>query len=183
MTVGNGNQTLKSLIRLSPDLPLDLLMSTAFARMFNLGVSMNCGFIGGFIFPMFTIGVIVGVMAHNQYPDVPLGLTVACFLAGVPSGICPMPFTMLGIACFIFFLGLTQTVPVFISCIVAYTVFTGLGIFGALTSRGAAGNQTHKHSHDRDSEVGKRSDLDEPVEKYHAKPPRGGSFQYNQVAH
>jgi H+/Cl- antiporter ClcA len=176
--VGNGNQTLKSLIRLGADLPLDLLMSTAFARMFTLGVSMNCGFVGGFIFPIFTIGLIVGVMAHNQYPDVPLGLTVCCFLAGVPSGICPMPFTMLCLTCFIFFLGLTQTVPVFISCIVAYTVFTGLGIFGALTSR--AGNNAKKDSLERDSEVGKRSDLDEPVGKYNAKPPRG-SFQYHQV--
>lgn len=166
LTVGNGHLTLSALLKLREELGTGLLLSTGFARMFTLGCSMNCGFVGGFIYPMITIGFIVGVIAHQRYEDdLPIGLTVCCFLASVPSGICPMPFTMLGISCLVFFLGLQQTVPVFISCIVAYTLFTGIGIFGALQSRGEKQNVDDS----------KKSDPDdfEPVSKYNAKTTRG----------
>lgn len=116
---------------------------------------------------MITIGFIIGVIAHKQYDDhIPIGMGVCCFLAAVPSGICPMPFTLLGISCLVFFLGLQQTVPVFISCIVAYTMFTGIGIFGALQKRGEAAEDT-KTTHTQ-----KKKDL-EPVDKYSAKSNRG----------
>ena len=155
LTVGNGNQVTKALIQLSPNLSNGLLWSTVFARMFTLGVSMNCGFVGGFIFPMITIGMIVGVICHNNYNEYPLALTMSCFLAAVPSGICPMPFTMLGIACFIFFLGLQQTVPIFISCITSYTLFTGLGIFGALAPKPAPDQEDSYKKDEPDDNMGK----------------------------
>lgn len=171
LTVGNGHLTMGSLLRLRNELGTGLLLSTGFARMFTLGCSMNCGFVGGFIYPMITIGFITGVIAHNRYEDeLPIGMTVSCFLAGVPSGICPMPFTLLGIACLVFFLGLQQTVPVFITCIVAYTLFTGIGIFGAMTNRNndenkpAAGEVSMKKKFDEDMES---------VSKYNAKSNRG----------
>ena len=165
LTVGNGHLTMGALLQHKDDLGTGLLLSTGFARMFTLGCSMNCGFVGGFIYPMITIGFIVGIIAHQRYEDdLPIGMTVCCFLAAVPSGICPMPFTLLGISCLIFFLGLQQTVPVFISCIVAYTLFTGIGIFGAMTNRG------EKEGEASDSATKKKMDEDlEPVSKYNAK--------------
>lgn len=87
------------------------------------------------MFPVLAIGVIAGVVAHQQYDYLPLGMTVACFMAAMPSGICPMPFTLLGIASFMLFLGLQQTVPVFISCITAYLMFTGIGLMGVLQNQ------------------------------------------------
>jgi H+/Cl- antiporter ClcA len=170
LTVGNGHLTLAALLEQREHLSTGLLISTGFARMFTLGCSMNCGFVGGFIYPMITIGFIVGVIAHQRYEeDLPIGMTVTCFLAAVPSGICPMPFTLLGISCLVFFLGLQQTVPVFISCIVAYTLFTGIGIFGALQSRGEKKNEADDVVLDH-----KKNDPDlEPVNKYNVKSGRG----------
>jgi H+/Cl- antiporter ClcA len=165
LTVGNGNLITKAAIKFGGQLSDNLLWATVFARMFTLGVSMNCGFVGGFIFPMITIGLIVGVIAHNNYDEYPIGLMISCFLAAVPSGICPMPFTMLGIPTFIFFLGLQQTVPVFISCIVAYTMFTGIGIFGALAPK------PEPDAHQKTE--GNAQQGNDAVEKYAAKPTRG----------
>jgi H+/Cl- antiporter ClcA len=111
-------------------------------------VSMNCGFVGGFVMPLISIGLITGVLCHKQYDDIPLGMAVACFMAAVPSALCPIPFTMLGVSCYVFFLGLQQTIPVFISCIVAYICLTGIGVLGALQERANKNNQppVEKHS-------------------------------------
>mmetsp|Transcript_8625 Transcript_8625/g.12872 ORF Transcript_8625/g.12872 Transcript_8625/m.12872 type:complete len:390 (-) Transcript_8625:250-1419(-) len=135
LSLGNGHMSTTSIIRNVNNYSTNLLLSTAFARTFTLAISMNCGFIGGFVFPVLAIGVIAGVIAHQQYEELPLGMSVACFLAAMPSGICPMPFTLLGIACFMFFLGLQQTVPVFIACVTAYLMFTGIGVMGILQDR------------------------------------------------
>jgi H+/Cl- antiporter ClcA len=112
-----------------------ILVSTAFAKMFLLGVSMNCGFVGGFVFPTILVGVISGMVCFQLFPYIPLGMCIACFMAAVPSGICPMPFTLAGLAIYLLHLGLYQTVPIFISVITAYTVVCGTGIFTALQQR------------------------------------------------
>ena len=78
-----------------------LLICSVFAKMFTLAVSMNCGFVGGIVFPMIAIGSMCGVVAYQQYDYVPIGLCLGCFLAGVPAGICPMPFTLVGIPIYI----------------------------------------------------------------------------------
>lgn len=135
LAVGNGHQSSISIIVGANDYSTHVLLCTAFARVFTMAMSMNCGFVGGFIFPVISIGVIAGVVAHQQYEYVPLGMSLACFMAAMPSGICPMPFTLFGIVTCIFFVGLQQTVPVFIACITAYLMFVGIGMFGALQER------------------------------------------------
>ena len=163
-TVGDGNMVIKAIVRFGylsadpdgPDLPPELmtddiinkidgngsgsldshiLVSTAFAKMFLLGVSMNCGFVGGFVFPTILIGIISGMVCFQLFPGIPIGMCIACFMAAVPSGICPMPFTLAGLAIYLLHLGLYQTVPIFISVITAYTVVCGTGIFTALQQR------------------------------------------------
>ena len=135
LAVGNGHQSSVSIIRGVEDYSTHLLLCTAFARVFTMAISMNCGFIGGFIFPVISIGVIAGVVCHQQYDYIPLGMSLSCFIAAMPSAICPMPFTLFGIVACIFFLGLQQTVPVFIACITAYLMFVGIGMFSALQDR------------------------------------------------
>mmetsp|Transcript_22329 Transcript_22329/g.32522 ORF Transcript_22329/g.32522 Transcript_22329/m.32522 type:complete len:546 (-) Transcript_22329:316-1953(-) len=135
LAVGNGHQSFASIIKNVNVYSTHLLLCTAFARAFTLAISMNCGFVGGFVFPIISIGIIAGVIAHQQYDYIPLGMSITCFLAAMPSAICPMPFTLFGIATSIFFLGLQQTVPIFISCVTAYLMFTGIGVMGALQNR------------------------------------------------
>lgn len=135
LTIGRGNLVSSALVRGVNDLNPRLLRCSIFGRAFTMAVSMNCGFVGGFVMPLISIGLTCGVLCHKQYDDIPLGMSLACFIAAVPSALCPMPFTMLGISCYIFFLGLQQTVPVFISCIVAYLCLTGIGVLGAMQER------------------------------------------------
>jgi H+/Cl- antiporter ClcA len=138
LTVGNGNQVLLPILRYGyrNQLSQKLLICTAFSRIFLLAISMNSGFVGGFIFPIIAIGVIAGVVGYQMYPGCPLGLMVGCFMAALPASICPMPMTLCGIAIYSFFFGLYQTVPIFIATIVSYTLIVGTGLFTELQKRG-----------------------------------------------
>lgn len=138
MTVGNGNMVLPSIIKygLTKQINSHQLITAGFARMFLLGISMNCvGFVGGFIFPTITIAIIAGVVCYQQFPGLPYGLCIGCFLAGVPSGICPMPFTLSCLAIFLFFFGFYQTAPILMSTITAYALVCGSGLFSAMRQR------------------------------------------------
>jgi len=48
-------------------------------RMVILAVSMNCGFVGGFIYPMLTIGTIAGAICSEYYDYLPFGFSF-CFV-------------------------------------------------------------------------------------------------------
>ena len=119
-----------------------LLLCSAFAKMFVLGISMNCGFVGGFVFPTILIGVMAGVVCYQLFTYIPLGMCVSCFLSAVPAGICPMPFTLACLAIFTQYNGLYQTIPVYIATITSYTLVCGSGIFSALQRRGQQNSQT-----------------------------------------
>ncbi len=112
-----------------------LLLCTAFARMFLLGVSMNCGYIGGIIFPFLTMGVIAGTLCFVHFPYVPIGLCISCFMISISCGIVPMPFTFTCLSAFVFYNGLYQIVPIFISAITSYLIVCGSGLFKKLSSR------------------------------------------------
>lgn len=144
LSVGDGNMVLGPIVRFGglQEISTHVVITSIFAKMFATGVSMNCGFVGGFVFPMITIGGFAGVVAYQQYDYLPYGLCVSCFLAGVPAGICPMPFTLIGIPIYVMYFGLYQTVPIFICVITSYTVVCGSGIFKALVDRGEKNNQT-----------------------------------------
>jgi H+/Cl- antiporter ClcA len=135
-TVGNGHLTTPWVLKYGPtgDITQKLLISCAFARAFLLAISMNCGFIGGFVFPMLSMGAIAGTVANLQYPELPLGLTVGCFMFALPCGIVPLPFTFTALGCFLFFFGLYETVPIFVSILVSYLLVCGTGIFQRLRS-------------------------------------------------
>lgn len=138
MTIGNGNMALSPIVHygLEGKLSKNLLVASAFGKMFCLGVSMNGGFVGGMIFPIMTIGAMAGVVANILYPELPLGLCVGSFIAALPASICPMPFTLACLSIFIFYFGLYQTAPIFIASITSYTLLTGSGLFNAMRRRG-----------------------------------------------
>ena len=112
-----------------------LLICTGFAKLFVLGVSMNCGFVGGFVFPTILVGAIAGTLFYQWQTTVPLGLCVACFISAVPAGICPMPFTLACLSIFTLFNGLYQTVPIYVATLMSYLLVCGSGVFTALQLR------------------------------------------------
>ena len=138
MTIGNGNMVLTAIVKYGGNnqITSHQLITAGFARMFLLGISMNCvGFVGGFIFPTITIAIMAGVVCYQQFPGLPYGLCIGCFLAGLPSGICPMPFTLSCLAIFLFFFGFYQTAPILMSTITAYALVCGSGLFSAMRQR------------------------------------------------
>jgi H+/Cl- antiporter ClcA len=144
LTIGNGNQVVSPMISYAVQnkLSTSLLVSSGFGKAFTLGMSMNGGFVGGFVFPLITIGAMAGLVCSQLYPSLPLGLCLGCFIGGLPASICPMPFTLACLAIFIFYFGLYQTFPIFLSCIVSYTLVVGSGLFGALQRRATAAERT-----------------------------------------
>ena len=148
LTIGNGHLVSSAIIQGTTKLNSRLLRCSIFGRSFTMAVSMNCGFVGGFVMPLISIGLICGVLCHKQYDNIPLGMAISCFLAAVPSALCPIPFTMLGVSCYIFFLGLQQTIPVFISCIVSYLCLTGIGVLGAMQERAKKNEQKSQEAAD-----------------------------------
>lgn len=137
-TFGNGSLIFDWIIKFGAtyDVSQQLLICTGIARAFLLGISMNCGFVGGIIFPFLTMGLISGSLMYIRYPSCPLGLCIGTFMVSIACGIVPMPFTFTGLSCFVFFFGLYQTVPIFVATIVSYAVVCGSGLFKKL-ARGA----------------------------------------------
>ena len=87
------------------------------------------------MYPMILVGVIAGTMCYQQFPHLPLGFCVSCFMTlfQVPSAQCPLHFHVLAI--FVCFNGLYQTVPIYVACVTSYTIVCGSGIFTALQMR------------------------------------------------
>jgi H+/Cl- antiporter ClcA len=103
--------------------------------MFLLGVSMNCGFVGGIVFPFLTMGIITGCIAFQYFPYIPLGLLVPAFMVALPCGIVPMPFTFTCLSAFAFFLGLHQTIPIFVAVITSYSLVCSPGLMKTMIQR------------------------------------------------
>lgn len=133
-TVGNGHLTTPWVLKYGPneEISQKLLICCGFARAFLLGISMNCGFIGGFVFPMLSMGAIAGVVCSLQYPGLPVAMSVGCFMFALPCAIVPLPFTFTALCCFLFYFGLYETVPVFVSILTSYLLLCGSGIFQRL---------------------------------------------------
>ena len=140
-TVGNGNLVFDWIIKFGVNgtVTQKLLLCTGFARMTLLGISMNCGFVGGIIFPYLTMGLIAGAIMAVNYPGIPVGLCLGTFMISVACGIVPMPFTFTGLSVFVYFFGLYQTVPIFVSSFVSYSVVCGSGIFRKLAKNAKKG--------------------------------------------
>ncbi len=149
LTVGNGNLIFPFLIKagLHGDVSQKLLVCTGFARMFLLGVSMNCGFIGGIIFPFLTMGYISGTIMYLNYPYIPQGLCLGTFMISIACGIVPMPFTFTCLTVFIFYFGVYQTAPIFIASFVSYLIVSGSGLMKKLALRGTKEDNQEGESH------------------------------------
>jgi len=134
MTVGNGNQVIKSLIEagVNNQLPQWLYIQSGFARMALLAICMNCGFIGGVGFPVVTMGFIAGTVTILKFPSLPPGLVLSCWMAAAPLGFIPMPYTFTVLSCLTFQLNSYQSSVVFVSALSSYLIMSGSGIISTL---------------------------------------------------
>ena len=96
-----------------------------------------------------------------MYTEVPAGLLIGCFMAGLPAAIAPMPFTLVFLASTQYFFGLQQTIPIFISTIVSYFIVCGSGFFDAMVSRAQKASANQQNATVDDTRDNKLSSVDE----------------------
>jgi H+/Cl- antiporter ClcA len=134
LTMFNGGDQLKKVLDgTGTTLGLGLLVATLIGRMVSFGVSQGSGFVGGPIFPSLFIGGTSGVIVHEVFTGVPLGLAFTCLLAAVPGALAAAPFAMVLLTAFLCQEGALQTAPVLIAVITSYLTMEGVKY--ALTSR------------------------------------------------
>ena len=120
LTMFNGSEQLKIVLKDGGTLGLGLLAAVLIAKMVAFAVSQGSGFIGGPIFPSLFIGGTAGVLVHQVIPGVPLGLAFTCLLAAVPGAVLPAPFSMVLMAAFLTQVGALQTAPILIAVVTAF---------------------------------------------------------------
>ena len=94
--------------------------------MLTFAVSQGSGFVGGPIFRLSVIGGTAGVIVHQVFPSMPLGLAFSCLLAAVPGSVAPVPFSMVLMAAFLTQVGALQTGPILIAVITALLTMEGV---------------------------------------------------------
>jgi H+/Cl- antiporter ClcA len=120
LTMFNGSEQLKTILKDAGSLGLGLLAVLVIAKMVTFAVSQGSGFVGGPIFPSLFIGGTAGVLVHQAIPGVPLGLAFTCLLAAVPGAVLSAPFAMVLMAAFLTQVGALQTAPILIAVVTAF---------------------------------------------------------------
>jgi len=144
LTMFSGSDQLKTVLNDAGTLGLGLLIAILIAKMLTFAVSQGSGFVGGPIFPSLFIGGTAGVLVHQVFPSVPLGLAFTCLLAAVPGSVAPTPFSMVLLAAFLTQVGVLQTAPILIAVITALLTMEGVKYLVTIRkqSRAAAAKQT-----------------------------------------
>ena len=129
LTMFNGSEQLKTVLKDAGTLGLGLLAAIVIAKMVTFAVSQGSGFIGGPIFPSLFIGGTAGVLVHQVIPGVPLGLAFTCLLSAVPGAVLPAPFSMVLMAAFLTQVGALQTAPILIAVVTAFLTMEAVKYF------------------------------------------------------
>jgi H+/Cl- antiporter ClcA len=144
LTMFSGSDQLKTVRTDAGTLGLGFLIAILIAKMLTFAVSQGSGFVGGPIFPSLFIGGTAGVLVHQVFPSVPLGLAFSCLLAAVPGSVVPASFSMVLMAAFLTQVGALQTAPILIAVITALLTMEGVKYLVSIRkqSRAAAAQQS-----------------------------------------
>ena len=126
LTLFTGSDQLTTVLTDAGTLGLGLLVALLIGKMLTFAVSQASGFIGGPIFPALFIGGTAGVLVHQVFPGLPLGLTFTCMLAAVPGALIAAPFTMVLLGAFLTAVGALQTAPILIAVLTAFLTMEGI---------------------------------------------------------
>jgi len=152
LTLFTGSDQLNTVLTDGGTLGLGVLIALIIGKMFTFSVCQASGFVGGPIFPALFIGGTAGVLVHQVFPGMPIGLTFTCLLAAVPGSLVAAPFSMVLLAAFLTAVGALQTAPILIAVLTAFLTMEGLKY---LLSR---------RKHPRVTTAGKRPPPDEPAD-------------------
>jgi H+/Cl- antiporter ClcA len=125
-TIGLGTTEMSIVTSQAAEIGVLLLVIFALAKLLALSGALNFGFIGGPIFPLLFVGSSLGAAINLIFPQLPPALAWGCMIVAVPAAIVPIPIALGAIAIVIIGLSPTNTLPVFISALVAYSITHGL---------------------------------------------------------
>ena len=120
LTMFTGSDQLTTVVETGTMLGAGLLAALVVGKILTFAVSEASGFVGGPIFPSLFIGGTAGVLVHQVFPGVPLGLAFTCMLAAVPGALVSAPFAMVLLAAFMTQVGTLQTAPILIAVVTAF---------------------------------------------------------------
>ena len=143
LTNFTGSDQLGTALQNASTLGIGLLLATLFGKMLTFAVSSASGFIGGPIFPILFIGGIMGIVVHQLFPEVPLGLSFTCMLAALPGAVVAAPFTMVLLAALLTQVGAIQTAPVLIAVATASLAIAGVRSLLARRQKPSAPDTRH----------------------------------------
>ncbi|MFN2204754.1 MAG: chloride channel protein [Candidatus Promineifilaceae bacterium] len=136
LTLFLGTDGLATTTQQAAEIGVGLLIVIALAKLVALSGALAFGFIGGPIFPTLFVGATLGSAVNLLFPQIPLGLAVGCLMAAVPAAIVPIPLALAVIVILVAGLSPTNSFPVVMASLTAFSVARGLGLFG-----GSGGNQ------------------------------------------
>ena len=120
LTMFTGSDQLKTVLQTGGMLGAGVLAALVVGKIITFAVSEASGFVGGPIFPTLFIGGTAGLLVHQVFPDIPLGLAFTCMLAAVPAALVSAPFAMVLLAAFMTQVGALQTAPILIAVVTAF---------------------------------------------------------------
>jgi len=120
LTMFTGSDQLKTVMGTGGALGTGLLAALVVGKILTFAISEASGFIGGPIFPALFIGGTAGVLVHQVFPGIPLGLAFTCMLAAVPGALVSAPFALVLLAAFMTQVGTLQTAPILIAVVTAF---------------------------------------------------------------
>ncbi len=99
LTVTGGGAQLAYATANLTTLGAGLLVVVLLAKIAAVALSLQAGFLGGPVFPLFFLGGTAGVVVHDLVPGIPASLAVAAMLAAVPGAVvgAPIGFILIGI--------------------------------------------------------------------------------------
>lgn len=130
LTLFLGTSGLEVVTQQGTQIGLALVIINVFAKILATTGALSTGFIGGPIFPLLFVGGAAGTALNLIFPDIPLGLAVACLMAAVPGALLPIPLTLAVIVLLITGIPATEGIPVFVAVIVAHAITNGFGLLG-----------------------------------------------------
>ena len=130
ITIGLGTTDMEIVTQQAAEIGVGLLLVFAVAKVLALSGALSFGFIGGPIFPLLFVGSTVGSAILLFFPQLPEGLVLGCMIVAVPAAIVPIPLAIAVIGALIVGLPLTNTAPIFLAALVAFSIVRGSGIGG-----------------------------------------------------
>ena len=129
-TIGLGTTQMSVVTQQASTIGIILLLVFALAKIIALSGALNFGFIGGPIFPLLFIGLCFGAIIHLIFPQIPIALALGCMIVAVPAAVVPIPLALAAIGIIVVGVPFTDSLPIFLSALTAFSITHGLGMGG-----------------------------------------------------